>query len=209
MAEYRAGDEVAEHQRADDDRGGKGHALPGKARPAARFAEQRQRGEHGNHRQVLEQQNGESRLPALRTERAALVQGLQRERGRGERQRHPGDQRDAHVDAQEQRDAGDQRDRAQHLRQSQRDEPRAHVPQPVRLELEADDEEQEHHAELGEGADRLRLADQLKAPRSDGDSSEQISRHRAQAEAMRRHHRHHGGCEIDRGLQQESVAMLH
>ena len=82
MAEHRPRDEVAEHQRADDDRDGEGDALPGKTGPAARVAEQRQRREHRDHRQILEQQDRKRRLPTLRAERAALIQRLQRERSR-------------------------------------------------------------------------------------------------------------------------------
>jgi hypothetical protein len=86
---------------------------------------------------------------------------------------------------------------------------RAHVPQPFRLELEADHEQQEHHADLGEGADLVPGLDQLEAPRADGDARQQVARHGAQAEAVRSHDRGDRGCEIKCGLEKKVVAVLH
>jgi hypothetical protein len=157
----------------------------------------------------LEQQDGEARLPALRGERAAFGERLQRERRGRERKRHAGNQRDAHVEAAGERRSGDHGDRAEHLGKPEHEEARAHVPEPVRLELEADQEEQEHDAELGEGIDRLGLADELQAPGADGDAGKEIARHRAQAQTLGGHDREHRGCEIDCRLPEQDVAVLH
>ena len=95
--------------------------------------------------------------PPLRRERAALGQRRERERGGGKRQRHR--RRSARRAA---------RSRApspltviaaiepSNLRKPEAEQLRAHVPQPLRLELQADHEEQEHHAELGERPDMVR-----------------------------------------------------
>jgi hypothetical protein len=53
------------------------------------------------------------------------------------------------------------------------EELRAHVPQALGLELQADDEEQEHHAELGERPDMVHRVHQLEAPGADGDAGQQ------------------------------------
>src|SRR5439155_6238108 len=79
----------------------------------------------------------------------------------------------------------------------------------MRLELEADDEEQEHDTELGERVDRFGLLDELESPRADRDAGEKVARDRAEPEAVRGHHRDHRGCEIDRRLQEKYVAVLH
>ena len=96
----------------------------------------------------------------------------------------------------------DDGDRSEGLRQAQGDEAIAHAPQAMRLELKADDEEQEHDTELGERVDRFGLLDELESPRADRDAGEKVARDRAEPEAVRRHHRDHRGCEIDRDLQQ-------
>src|SRR5207237_8439886 len=118
-------------------------------------------------------------------------------------------ERDAHVVAAGERRGADDADRAEHLAESQAEEPRAQLPEPLRLELEADEEEQEHDAELGKGADRLGLADELEAPRPDGDAGEEVACHGAEAQAVGGHHREHRGCEIDRSLPEKDVAVLH
>src|SRR5205814_918062 len=63
----------------------------------------------------------------------------------------------------------------------------------MRLELEADDEEQEHDTEFGERVDRFGLLDELESPRADRDAGEKVARDRAEPEAVRGHHRDHRG----------------
>ena len=128
--------------------------LPRERARAARRAEQRQHREHRDHRDVLEQQHRERALAALGGERAALGERRQRERGGGERQRHAGDEaRRAARSRAPSRRAVIAAIEPSDLRQPEPEQLRAHAPQALGLELQADDEQQEHHAELGEGAD--------------------------------------------------------
>src|SRR3954465_7476754 len=79
----------------------------------------------------------------------------------------------------------------------------------MRLELEADPEEEKYHAEFRECGDRLGLLDETESPRTDRDPREEITRDRAEAQAMRGHHGEHGRCEINRHLREKCVAVLH
>ena len=60
------------------------------------------------------------------------------------------------------------------------------------LELEPDDEEEEHDAELGDAAHRLGLADERQAGRADDDAGGEVAEHGAQAEAPEQRHGDHG-----------------
>ena len=101
-----------EHQRGDrggDQRGracGLGHAQL-RARLAGRGHQRHQR-EQRHDRHVLEQQDREGALAVVLLQVAALLQDAQRDRGGGEREREPGDQRAAPVEqAGQQRKARD------------------------------------------------------------------------------------------------------
>ena len=112
-----------------------------------------------HHHQVLEEEHAERDLPD-RTGEAADVEedlGDDRRRGQGERQ----------ADHQGKRRLGAERQSARHDRQRRRDDLdradaehiAAHRPQPVEGEFEADHEEQEHHAKLGERPDPLGIGE--------------------------------------------------
>ena len=53
------------------------------------------------------------------------------------------------------------------------------------VELQADEEQQQHHAELGELQHGLRIRDQPQAPRPDRHAGDEIAEHRAQARGAR------------------------
>jgi hypothetical protein len=55
----------------------------------------------------------------------------------------------------------------------------------LRLELEADQEQHQDDAELGETEHRLGVGDELEAPRPDQDAGEEIADDRAEAEKPR------------------------
>ncbi len=60
-----------------------------------------------------------------------------------------------------------------------------HREQARELELEADQEQQQHDAELGHRQDRLRVAEQADAERADDDAGRQIGDDRRRAAARR------------------------
>ena len=87
---------AGEHDRRD---GAGDRARPRRRyRPGSRACvlaarrEQRQQREQRHHGHVLEQQDGEGALAVVVLQLAALLEDLQRDRGRGQREREPGDQ---------------------------------------------------------------------------------------------------------------------
>jgi hypothetical protein len=209
QAEDRAREVMAENQGGGDRGRRVGDLVPGERQAGARCAQHRQERQHGDHGEVLEQQHGERRLSALRAQAAALLERLQRQCGGRKRQRHRGDQRHASGRPEQPAGRGEGGDTAQHLGQSQAQQPPAHAPKPPGFQLQADDEEQEYHAQLGKGADVLHFAHQLEAPGPDGNAGEQVAGHRAQPEPARQQDRDDRGREVDRGLRQQRVAVVH
>ena len=61
-------------------------------------------------------------------------------------------------------DAGQHRAGEQHLRAAEAEDGGAHGPQALGAQLQADQEQQQHHAELGEVQDFLRLVDRRTKP---------------------------------------------
>src|SRR3990170_2335109 len=79
----------------------------------------------------------------------------------------------------------------------------AQLPQALRLELEADQEQEEHDAELGEVQHALAVLDEAERVRPDGDPRHQVAEDGAELEALEQRHRHaRGGQEDDRLLQE-------
>ena len=83
----------------------------------------------------------------------------------------------------------------------------AQRPHALRVELQADEEEQQHHAELGELQHRLRIRDQAQAPGADDHAGDQIAEHRAQAQATKQRHGDHAGREIHQRLLEKAVVF--
>jgi len=78
------------------------------------------------------------------------------------------------------------------------------------LQLEPDDEQEQHHAELGEMQHLLRILDEGQAKGPDRRARHQIADHRAEAEPLEDRHRDHGGAEKDRGTgQKRALAYRH
>ena len=91
----------------------------------------------------------------------------------------------------------EQQRRAEQLRAAPAEDGLAERPEPLRLELEADQEEHQDDAELGELEHVLRAGDELQSPRADQDAGAQVADDRAEAEEPGHRHRQHGGGEID------------
>ena len=165
--------------------------------------------EHRDHREVLEQQDPR-RCPGRPGVRARRARPAARARARWRRATAPCRRRARRASRSRAPGRRERcRDRAQHLRRRRPKQLRPHAPQALRLELQADHEQQEHHAELGEGADLVPVLDQPEAPRADGDARQQVARHRAKAQAVRDHDRQNRGREIQAGHEKKVIAVLH
>ena len=209
VAKYRAREEMPADECDGNHRQRKAQAAPGKTRGATGIAQQWQKRQHRNHRQVLKQQNREAGLAARGPQPAPLVERLQRQRRGRQGQRHAGHQTHARVDPQGPGHQADQHNRPGYLRKPQADKAPAHAPQALGLKFQADDEQQEHHADLGEAPHIVDIGYQLEAPGADGDAGDQIAGHRAKPQAMRDHHRDDRRGEVDAGLDQKRVAVFH
>ena len=95
-----------------------------------------------------------------------------------------------------------QRGAEQHLQRAAAEHGCAHGPQALGLQLQSDDEEHQHHAELGHVQDGGRVAPQRKTHWPDHDAGHQIAEHRAQAQLHRDRHEHQRG-------EQEQDALGH
>ena len=81
-------------------------------------------------------------------------------------------------------------------------------PQPLGAQLQADQEQQQHHAELGEVQDRVHLVDRVdeaEAERADQHADQQIAQHVADAQELGQRRRHHGGGKEQGDLGQRHV----
>ena len=81
-------------------------------------------------------------------------------------------------------------------------------PEPLRLELEADQKEHQDDAELGELQHVLGPRHELQPPRADQDAGAEVADDRAELEEARERHRDHRGGEVDEAAGQPG-AVLH
>ena len=84
----------------------------------------------------------------------------------------------------------------------------AHGPQPLGAQLQADQEQQQHHAELGKVQDRAHLVDgidEAEPERADQHADQQVAQHVADAQQLGQRRRHHGSRQEQRHLRQGHV----
>ena len=151
--------------------------------------DQRNRGE------VLEQQDAERRPARRRVELLAVAHRLGGDRSGREREREAADERGLPVHA-----PGEERGHEDHAARGELDraaaeEGAAHAGEPARLELEADHEEHQHDAELGEVLRGGNVADEVQPPRADQSAGREVAEDRADAEARGERHADHRGRE--------------
>ncbi len=85
----------------------------------------------------------------------------------------------------------------------------AHRPEALRLELEPDDEQHQHDAELGEVQDRLDVVDEPQAPGSDRDAGDQIARAPTPSpSALGERHAQHRRGQVDQRVDQHRRASV-
>jgi hypothetical protein len=170
--------------------------------------QQREERQHRDHRDVLEQQHRERALTSRGLEQALLVERLQHDRRRRQRQDHAGDECRAPFQARGDTEAAHGGGGDQHLQAAEAEDRGAQAPQPLGLELEPHHEQHHHDAELGEVHHVLALAaDETEAERSDRDAGEQVAEHRAQSEPLGERHGDDGGGEVDEGLEEEAFSV--
>ena len=75
----------------------------------------------------------------------------------------------------------------------------------LRVELQPDQEQQQHHAELGELQHPLRIGDERESPRADRDAGDEVAEHRAQAKPAADRHGDDTGSEARQGLRKIAV----
>jgi hypothetical protein len=82
------------------------------------------------------------------------------------------------------------------LRQAGAEHRLAHQPQALRRQLQADDEQQQDHAELGELRGRLRLRGEVQDIRANQHAGGKVAKHGTEAPAARQRHRDDGRDQI-------------
>ncbi len=136
----------------------------------------------------------------------ALAQDLQIDRGRGQRQAEPDDERAFPVEPEREADAADDEAGQSELQAADAEHRAPHDPQPLRRELHADHEQHQHDAELGDLADLLGVADQADPRRADQRAGRKVAQHRAELPALGERHRDdRGEQQHDRVLQETVV----
>ena len=180
-----------------------------RARVAGRGHQRHQR-EQRHHRHVLEQQDREGALAVSLLQVAALLQDAQRDRGGGERKREAGDERAAPVEpAGEQRKARNGEPGDQDLRDAEAEDVLAHGEQAVEFQFEPDQEQQHHHAELGDGEDALGRRENAEPVGADDHAGDQIGDDRGEPrEARERHADHQGGEQHEREAEEVDAGRM-
>jgi hypothetical protein len=140
-----------------------------------------------------------------RVDLALLIQDLQREGRRGQRQRKPDKQRLAKPEAERQADGG-KHERCRHeLGGAEPEDRRAHGPKSHRAKLEPDHEQQHDDAELAEMQDALDTVELIERPeniRADDHAGGEIAEHGAHAKNAAERRGNGSGGEKHRHLDQ-------
>ncbi len=166
----------------------------------AAVAEEGHQRDERDRRDVLEEQDAERRTARRRVGLVPLGERLHRDGGGGERQREPSDQRAAPAEPEE-AERGTEHGPARHeLDHAAAQDRRAHGEEAARVELEADHEEHQHHAQLGEVLGGRDVAHEIEAPGTDRGARDEVAQDGAQAQARRDRHADHRGGEEDEGL---------
>ena len=141
-------------------------------------------------------------------ELAFLLEELKRKGGRGQRQRKPDEDRLVRRQPEENADGGKRERRGGKLGEPEPEDRRAHGPEPHGAELEPDDEQQHHHAELGEVQDAFDVVKLVERPeeiRADDDAGGEVAEHGAHAQDATERRGNSGGGQKHRHLDQFSL----
>ena len=109
----------------------------------------------------------------------------------------------------EQRKTRDGKPGDQNLRDAEAEDVLAHRKQAIELELEPDQEQQHHDAELGDGEDALRRREDAEAVRADDHAGDQIGDDRGEPrEAGERHADHQSGEQHEREAEEVDAGRM-
>ena len=182
---------TAEHQRGD-----RGHRLRHR-QPAVALArggmraEQRDRGQQRDRREVLEQQDGEREAAVFGGQLLALGQQLQADRGGRQRQPQADHQRGLPREARAHRQQRQRDPRQQHLQAADPEDRPPHHLQARQRQLQPDHEQQHHHADLAGRQHAVGVAHHRQRMRPEQRARGEVAEHRAQPEALEHRHREH------------------
>jgi hypothetical protein len=168
-------------------------------------AQQRQQCEEGDHREVLEQQDGERGAAVVLCQLLALGEHLQDQRGGRHRQAKAGDQRGGRRLVLPPGNRREHRGGQQNLRAADAEHRVAQAPQARQLQFQPDYEQQQHHAELREVENLVNVADQAQAPRADRDAASQVAEYRAEAQALEHRYGDHRRSEEQRKVGKHGI----
>ena len=158
---------------------------PIRRRGLAAVAEKRNQRQERYDRQVLQEQDRDDPLAGIRRRIAALVEQLHDDRGRREDEARSPDKGDQGRKAEDKdRDAGQRNAAHRDLRRAEPEDRPPQAPQPRRLHLQPDDEQEHHHAEFRDVKDGLGIGEQADAERADDQAGGQISENRPEAKAL-------------------------
>ncbi|MCY1521561.1 hypothetical protein D9M68_563800 [compost metagenome] len=85
----------------------------------------------------------------------------------------------------------------------------AHHPQAPGRQLQADDEEQQHHAQLGQAGDAFQVGDQAQYGWPDQHPGRQITQYRSQLQALGQRHGENGGEQEHHCRLQQAAVVGH
>ncbi len=199
-AQHRSHHEPARDDHHDDGRHTLGRRDETRGAGRDLVPEHRQQREQGNDGKVLEQQDRERGAAMRCLQRAALLERGQHQRRR--RHREPEARDEGRFPRQSEPDArGSEREaRDQDLCRAEPEHGTTQRPQPRGLELETDQEQQQHDPELRELECGLDVADQPQAPRADERAGREVAQHRAEPEAAEYRDEEHRGRKEYGGL---------
>ncbi len=169
-------DQTGQRRRAD------GHADPGGVgRRGGRIEGHERQQRHDG--EVLQQEDGHHLLAVRRGGIAPLVEHLDDDGGGRQHKSHGGNEGDQGAQPSGNADEGQQRAAHGDLGSAQPENLPAQAPEPGRLHLQADDEQEHHHAQLGDMQNGLRIGEQAKAIGPDQQPAGQVAEHGAQTQA--------------------------
>jgi hypothetical protein len=158
-------------------------------------AEQRDRGEERHDGQVLEQQDRHRALAGGRADRAALFEHLHDHRRGGQDEAHRADGgRDPRQPGQRAR-RREQHAAAEHLHDAEAEDLAAQRPQLGWADLQPDDEQEQHHPELGQVQQRLGIAHHGRSVGPERQAGRQVPQHRTEPQLAEERHRERAGPE--------------
>ena len=167
-----------------------------------RHTKQGQQRQHGNGRDVLEEKDGKTGLPARCREQVFFVEGLQDDGGRRQGEYAADGNADLPCLPPGNGDADNGRQSQPDLQSAQAEQFVAQPPKHLRRELQADKKQHHDDAELGNVLDGFGFFADEAQYRADEDAGHQVAQYRSQPQFLRNQYRADGKGHVDKGVQQ-------